>query len=162
MNMKSRKLSSRALPLLAIAALTVPGVASAQGPRAIAGTWDVTITLRNCQSGDPIRSFPRLITFHRGGSVSETAAGGTAALPAARSPGQGQWEYLGRGEYGYSLKFLRLTPFGGPDGFVNETRVLELDSTHGRYFADGVAVITFGNGAQSPELCATEEGTRLN
>ena len=151
----------RTLALLALAVVAFPGVASAQGLRAIEGTWDVTVTLRNCQTGDAIRSFPRLITFQRGGSVAEWSAAGTAAVPTTRSAGQGAWQHLGGGEYSYSLKFLRLTAFGGPDGYISETRILEFDPTQEHYFADGVAVITFSNGTQSPTLCATEEATRL-
>lgn len=147
-------------PLLAVA-LFWPPVAGAQGAKALEGTWDVTVTLRNCVTNDPIRSFPRLITFAKGGTLSEWAAGGTEIAPAVRGSGQGSWENLGDDAFTYSLKFLRLTAFGGPDGFISEVRYLNLDQSGHHFSADGVAVITFGNGATSPQLCATEAGTKI-
>lgn len=149
------------LPLLAAAALTWPVAASAQGAKALEGTWDVTVTLRNCQTGDAIRSIPRMVTFAKGGTLSEFAAGGTDAMPVSRSPGHGAWAYLGDSLFTYSVKFMRLTASGAPDGSISEVRDLAMDSSGDSFTADGRAVITFANGTQSPVLCATEAGTRL-
>lgn len=149
------------LTLLLALGLLWPPLVSAQGAKALEGTWDVTVTLRNCETGNAIRSFPRLITFAKGGTLSEWAAGGTEFAPAIRGSGQGSWENLGDDAFTYSLKFLRLTSFGGPDGFISELRFLNIDQSGSHFSADGVAVITFGNGATSPQLCATEAGTKI-
>lgn len=149
------------LPLLAAAALNWPIAASAQGAKALEGTWDVAVTLRNCQTGDAIRSFPRMITFAKGGTLSEFAAAGSDAMPVVRAPGHGAWAYLGDSLFTYSVKFMRLTASGAPDGSISEVRDVEMDSAGASFTADGRAVITFANGAQSPVLCATEAGTRL-
>jgi hypothetical protein len=149
------------LPWLASAAVCVPALADGQGAKSLEGTWDVVATIRDCASGAPIRSIPRMITFAKGGTLTEAAAGGTEAAPAYRSVGMGTWEYLGESEFTYSLKFLRMTSFGGPDGFIKETRILEVSENGTRFLADGVSVITFGNGTQSPQLCTTEDATKL-
>lgn len=151
----------KTLPWLIAASLLLPATASAEGANALEGTWDVAVTLRNCATGDPIRSFPRMITFHKGGTLTEWAAAGTDAAPVARAVGQGAWEYLGDQEFTYSLKFLRLTPAGGPDGFISELRTLDVDPSGQGYAADGVAHITLANGFVIGPLCATEAGTRL-
>jgi hypothetical protein len=138
-----------------------PATVNAQGAKTLEGTWDVAVTLRNCATGDPIRPpFPRMITFHKGGTLSEFGAAGTEAMPVARAPGHGSWEYLGDGGFSYSVTFLRLTTSGGPDGSISEVRILDVDPSGDDYTADGVAVITFANGTQSPQLCATEVGTK--
>ncbi|MGK2925631.1 MAG: hypothetical protein ACSLE2_08410 [Lysobacterales bacterium] len=149
------------LPLLASAALAWPIAASAGGAKALEGTWDVTVTMRNCQTGDAIRSFPRMLTFAKGGTLSEYAAAGTDAMPVARAPGHGAWAFLGDSLFTYSVKFMRLTASGAPDGFISEVRDVAMDHSGDSFTADGRAVITFVNGAQSPVFCATEAGTRL-
>lgn len=151
----------KALPWLIAAALFAPAVANAEGAKALEGTWDVTVTLRVCATGAVIRSFPRMLTFHKGGTLTEWAAAGLEAAPVARGVGQGAWEYLGKQEFTYSLKFLRLTPFGGPDGFISELRMLDVDSSGRSYEADGVAHITLANGFVVGPLCATEDGAKL-
>lgn len=145
-----------------VAALLWPAAASAHGAKSLEGTWDVTVTLRNCVTNDAIRSFPRMVTFAKGGTLSEWAAAGLEAAPVYRGSGQGSWEYLGKRAFSYSLKFLRLTPYGGPDGSISELRLLEVNHAGNTFSAEGVAVITFANGTTSPQLCATEEGKRVD
>ena len=149
------------LPWLIAAVLVWPVAANAQGAKALEGTWDVLGTIRDCGTGAAIRSAPRLVTFHKGGTLTEWAAFGTEQAPTNRTVGQGAWEYLGDGEFAYSLKFLRLTSFGGPDGFVSELRTLEVDPSGQSFAADGVAHITLPNGFVIGPLCATEAGTKL-
>ena len=154
-------LSLKALPWLVVAALLLPVTASAQGAKALEGTWDVTVTLRDCATDAAIRSFPRMVTFHKGGTLTERAVAGTEAAPSARTGGQGAWDYLGAQEFTYSLKFLRLTTFGGPDGFVGELWALDLDRSGQSYAADGIVHITLANGFVVGPLCATEDGAKL-
>jgi hypothetical protein len=153
--------TSKSVFVMVLVALLWSGSASAKGAKSLEGAWDVTVTLRNCESGAAIRSFPRMLTFAKGGTLAEFAAAGTEAAPVARAPGHGAWEYLGSHSFTYSVKFLRLTPWGGPDGYISEVRILDVDRSGNAFSADGVAVVTFANGAQSPQLCATETGTRL-
>lgn len=128
--------------------------------KALVGTWDTTVTITDCTSGAAIRSFPRLMTFHRGGTLSEWSAAGTEAAPVVRASGQGTWEHLGGNEFAYELKFLRLTPFSGPDGSIRESRMLSVDRLNGRYNADGTANITLANGFVIGPICSTETGTK--
>jgi hypothetical protein len=131
------------------------------GARAIEGAWDVNVTLRNCSDGNEIRSFPRLNTFMQGGTMQETAAGGTAAQPALRTPGHGIWESVDVRSFRYSIKFLRLNADGSPAGFVRETRVVELSPLGTQYSATGTAFINLPNGTVIGPVCATEAGTKL-
>lgn len=131
------------------------------GARSLEGAWDVTVTLRNCSDGAEIRSFPRLNTFMQGGTMQETAAGGTAAQPALRTPGHGIWEHVDGRSFRYTVKFLRLNADGSPAGFVREIRVGEVSPLGTEYSATGTAFIHLPNGTVLGPVCATEAGTRL-
>jgi hypothetical protein len=71
--------------------------AMAQDPGSAAsplrGTWQVKVTLVNCQTGDPLGPppFSSLLTFARGGTLAEDTTNPSFA-PGQRSPGQGVWE----------------------------------------------------------------------
>jgi hypothetical protein len=54
--------------------------------QALEGSWDVRVTILNCQTGAVISSFPTLNTFMQGGTMQETSAG---VPPSLRSPGHG-------------------------------------------------------------------------
>lgn len=131
------------------------------GARSLEGAWDVTVTLRNCSDGAEIRSFPRLNTFMQGGTMQETAAGGTAAQPALRSPGHGIWASAEGRSFTYSVKFLRLNADGSPAGFVRETRAVQVSPLGTGYVATGTAFIHLPNGNIFGPVCATEVGTKL-
>jgi hypothetical protein len=91
--------AGRALAVLTLTGvlLTTSGkVAAAQNPaEALAGAWVIQVTLRNCATNAPLGPpFNSLVSFHRGGTVSESA-GGTTFAPGQRSPGHGTWTHLG-------------------------------------------------------------------
>src|SRR6267143_171525 len=54
------------------------------------GTWRVQLTVRNCQTGVALRTFPALFTFAKGGTLSVTTAG---QLPALSTTGLGVWRH---------------------------------------------------------------------
>lgn len=57
----------------------------------LAGAWTGQVTLRACASGAALGApFNSLVTFHRGGTLSESA-GGLAFAPGQRSAGHGTW-----------------------------------------------------------------------
>jgi len=59
--------------------------------KTIQGVWRTVVTLRNCQTGDPVApSFQGVFTFHEGGTMSEWGVG-PGSSPALRSPGHGVW-----------------------------------------------------------------------
>jgi hypothetical protein len=62
----------------------------------IEGTWRVQVTLRNCQTGAEIRTFPAMLSFGNGGTLTGTS---TVLPPASRGGDFGQWEYNGRRNY---------------------------------------------------------------
>jgi hypothetical protein len=63
------------------------------------GTWFVQVTLRDCATDAPVGPpFSSLVTFHRGGTISETT-GSSAFASGQRSDGQGGWNAEGHNTY---------------------------------------------------------------
>ncbi len=56
------------------------------------GTWRVQVNPRNCQTGAPIPSFAVLLSFARGGTLTEVM-NAQAFLPGQRTTGLGVWSH---------------------------------------------------------------------
>ena len=54
------------------------------------GTWRVQVTVRDCQTGDALRTFPALFTFASGGTLTAATAG---VPPALTTPNLGVWQH---------------------------------------------------------------------
>jgi hypothetical protein len=78
----------------------------------VEGAWLVQVTLRDCLSGAQIGvPFNSLVTFHRGGTLSEsTTARGFAV--GQRSDGHGSWTSVGH--HTYSQRMVALINFDTP------------------------------------------------
>src|SRR4051794_24522614 len=74
-----------------------------QTPRnAIEGSWFVRVTLRDCSTNASLGSFNSLVSFHDGGTISETTSSSAFAI-GQRSPGQGNWDFQGHRTYGQRM-----------------------------------------------------------
>jgi len=106
--------------LVAVLGLTAALVTAAGGGTAIAsgshagleGAWAVQVTLRDCASNAPLGPpFNSLVTFHSGGTLSESA-GSLAFAPGQRSPGHGHWSR--RGARTFRQRMIALILFDTP------------------------------------------------
>jgi hypothetical protein len=101
MTLNTSQLAGRARTITIVALTVVLLSASARASeaaaddRGIVGTWTVQVTLRDCASGAPLGPpINSLVTFHRGGTLSESVAS-VAFAPGQRSPGHGVWSKRG-------------------------------------------------------------------
>ena len=80
--------------------------------RSIEGVWRTQITPRDCQTGVPLLPFtiPGLLTYHQGGTMSETTA--VPSGPSSRSPGHGVWNRRNGNSFKGSFVFLLFNPNG--------------------------------------------------
>lgn len=127
-------------------------------PRALEGSWTVQVTVRNCQTGDAIRTFPRMNTFMRGGTMQEFS---TAVAPSLRGPGQGVWSHLSQRRFSYALQFFRFNADGTFAGSVRERRNVKVSRFGSTYSATGTGEIFDANGNLIATACATETATRF-
>ena len=77
-------------------------------PDGLTGTWLVQVTLRNCATNAPVGTFSSIVTFHRGGTVSESTSSPAFAI-GQRSPGHGTW--AANGHASFSQRMVSLINF---------------------------------------------------
>jgi hypothetical protein len=78
--------------------MALAGVSTAQADSAresddtngLEGTWRVQVTTRDCASGSPLLTFPALLTFARGGTLTGTTSS-RAFQPGQRTSDYGMW-----------------------------------------------------------------------
>jgi hypothetical protein len=96
---------------------------SESGEKKLDGTWRAQVTLRDCQTGSAIRTFPALLTFAEGGTLTETT---TAFPPAARTPGHGFWRRTGKRTYKAVTEAFLFNPAGAWTGTQRLTQAIEI------------------------------------
>jgi hypothetical protein len=97
---------------LAVVGMSTPAAAQGGGAHAIEGVWSMSLTLRDCASGAALGPpFRTLLTFHSGGTLSETP-GSTQFAPGQRSSGHGLWSHAGGNSY--TARFLAMILFDTP------------------------------------------------
>lgn len=151
-----------AFSMVGSAAYSVSSLASEKAENAmrgggrIEGTWRVAVTLRNCQTGSEIRSFPAMLTF-----VGGVLTGTTTAFPVAlRGPDHGVWEYEGHRRYrAVSEAFL----FNSAGAWVSTQRITQnIELNDGNRFTSEAAVEFFDTaGNTTSSGCATAVATRM-
>jgi hypothetical protein len=130
--------------------------------KTIVGVWRTVVTLRNCQTGNPVApSFQGVFTFHRGGTMSEWGVG-PGSSPALRSPGHGLWRRAhGWQDYEFTFFHYRYNASGVLLGSQKITATLQLGPS-----GDEFTVVSASQ-ALDPEdnvlgnFCATSVGTRF-
>ncbi len=147
---------------LTIASLTVFGQDQADKSlrvegNSIEGVWKNQITVTDCQSNTVLATFPGLLNYHHGGTMSET--GGTN--PALRSPGYGIWTRTGGRTYIGKFTFFTFNPDGTLNGSqkINQNIVISRDGNSLTDHATAEIFDTDGNRLFT--VCATANATRF-
>jgi len=121
----------------------------------IVGTWQTTVTPRNCQTGIPVApAFPGLLTFNEGGTLTGTST--------AVSSVYGIWERT-RGLQNYSFAFisLRYSPTGTFIGTQTVRQTAELGASGNDFTSTGSVEVFDTNGNPIATGCSTSIGTRF-
>lgn len=128
------------------------------GARKLEGTWRVQVTIRVCQTGAEIRTFPSLVTFARGGTMTETP---TAASPALRGPGHGVWEQTGAHTYNQVFEAFTFNPAGAWTGTQRVMHTVHIGRDRDELSSSGTNEIFDANGTLLVMGCSTAVGRRL-
>jgi len=77
------------LVLAVFAQVWVSAQAQSGNEQGLIGSWDVQVTIRDCQTGTEFFSFPATNTYNQGGTMQESNLGppGIVSLPASRCLG---------------------------------------------------------------------------
>lgn len=153
----------------AFASLVLVGTALAADPsapeRSLVGAWRVSLTPRNCQTGDAIPApgapYQGLYTFHKGGTMSEWVTN-TVVLPTLRGPGHGAWrKAAGWQTYSYTFVFDRYDTSGNYTGTQHGRAVLVLGESGNDYTTTGTVQVLDQNGNVLVASCSTIDAQRI-
>jgi hypothetical protein len=126
--------------------------------RGLEGAWRLQLTVRDCNTGQALRTFPAVFTFAKGGTATVITAG---QLPSLATPGLGAWRHAQGQNYRAVTDAFVFSPAGVWIQTHRLTRAIEV-SIHGDAFTDTVALEIFDtNGNLTVTGCATSVASRL-
>jgi len=154
--------ASRGTAALVLAGMLVLGfglTARAQSKDAgLEGTWRLQITVRDCQTGQALRTFPALFAFAKGGTLTATTAG---QLPSLSTPNLGVWRHTDGHTYSAVSEAFVFSPAGAWTQTHRLTRVIEIGND-GSEFTDTIALQIFDtNGNLIVTGCGTSVASRF-
>jgi hypothetical protein len=154
--------ASRGTAALVLAGVLVLGsglTARAQSEHnGLEGTWRLQVTVRDCQTGQALRTFPALFAFAKGGTITATTAG---QLPSLSTPNLGVWRHTDGHTYSAVSETFIFSPAGTWTQTHRLTRVIEIGN-NANEFTDKVALQIFDtNGNLIVSGCATSVASRF-
>lgn len=132
-------------------------ISSHNNPRALEGSWNSQVTIRNCQTGDEIRNFPAMNTFMQGGTMQEYGVGSGLL----RGSGHGVWTYLSGRRFSSNFQFFRYNADGTFAGRQINRRQLELSRFGSTLNVTATVEVYNPTGVLVGTACATEFATRF-
>jgi hypothetical protein len=129
-----------------------------QNTRRLEGVWDVQVTRFNCQTGTVIATVPAMLTYARGGTMSDW---GTGNPPALRSPGQGVWSFVSRNHYASAFQFFRFNADGTLAGKQIVRSRIVLSNDGNSHTISTTAQVLDVNGNVIANNCSTATATRF-
>jgi hypothetical protein len=170
-NMKTagRRFTAGLVPLIAFGAALFVASSSAFAESEesgfasrLEGTWLIHLTQRDCTTGAAGPTFPALLSFARGGTMTETT-GSPAFLPGQRSPGLGVWRKTDAHAYlTHDEAFILFSggPFAAGMQMISHTITLSKDGNSFESVASSRFFDTAGN-PLGPSNCGTSVGVRV-
>jgi hypothetical protein len=150
----------------AIAALTIAGLVGiatrveatdAWVARAIEGVWEPVVTIRDCQTGDPLFSFLSMDSYIRGGSlVAESAS-----EPNTRATGLGSWRHAGGRHFTAKYQFFTYNLDGTPSGRLKVSTRIRLGADGSSFVASDTAEVSDLQGNVLAQVCGTRRAKRM-
>jgi hypothetical protein len=126
--------------------------------RGLEGAWRLQLTVRDCNTGQALRTFPAVFTFAKEGTATLITAG---QLPSLATPGLGTWRHAQGHNYSAVTDVFVFSPAGVWTQTHRLTRAIEV-SIDGDAFTDTVALEIFDtNGNLIVTGCATSVATRF-
>ena len=156
-----KNLSKLAVSLVLMSAITAVSFAqtrvSPSGGR-LEGTWNVRVSIINCQTGGVIRSFDSLGQFMVGGTLLDSTSGTAQAL---KTPGEGVWEHTAGSNYRFKFKSFTFDTAGNYTGYTVIRHDATLDSSGDSYESSGTLEIYNPVGVLVGTGCSTTTASRF-
>ena len=140
--------------ILALVLATSNATASAERAPRLQGVWNVSVAVRNCDTGQVIRQFHALNLYIHDGSMTETAAN------FLRTPSVGTWRRVHDDTYTSMFEFFRYNPDGSFATLARVTRTIELNEDGGRFTSTGRVEDFNADSVRVAIGCSTETAVR--
>ena len=124
----------------------------------LVGSWNLVVSLRDCETGTVLVSFPAMDTYNQGGTTQQTAIPepGFTLLP-----GHGVWSHQTGRRYSGAFQFFILNP----DGTLARRTIVRSAISLGRdgnsYTSTDTAEVLNANGDLLFRGCSTTTATRF-
>jgi hypothetical protein len=140
--------------MLALGVAAARTTASADEPSHLNGLWNVNVTVRNCETGETIRTVRALNLFVHDGSMSETSSN------SRRSNSLGVWRHFRDNIYTSMFEFFRYNPDGTFATTARVTRRIELSEDGTRFATTGTVEDFDAQNVRVSVGCSTEIAAR--
>lgn len=133
-------------------------VAQTSGNDPIEGVWESAVTIRDCATGNAIRTFKGLGVLHRGG----TAVGTNNQPTAVNGPALGTWSRSGSAPtYTLAFRFYRYNPDGTFAGAQRLVRTVTLAASGNSFSGTIAAQVLDPADVVLQDVCGTETAVRV-
>jgi hypothetical protein len=151
--------------VLVLGSVTIANAQLQQSVNDLEGTWRVQVTQYNCANPSMTRPpFYSLLTFHRGGTETETTSN-PALLPGQRTSGHGFWKSAGDNQYFMATEAFILfdSPTTPPGLKAGSQKILQsiLVTDENHFVSDGTVNFFKTDGTNYQSGCAKSAGVRL-
>ena len=140
--------------ILALVLAASNATASAEHAPRLQGVWNVSVTVRNCDTGQVIRQLHALNLYIHDGSMTETAAN------FLRTPSVGTWRQVHGDTYTSMFEFFRYNPDGSFATLARVTRTIELNEEGTRFTSTGTVEDFNADSVRVALGCSTETAVR--
>ena len=145
----------RICAILALALTASQTILLAEEGHGLAGVWDVSVTVKNCQTGALIRTVRSLQMFNSNGSVIDTAN------TFLRGSGLGNWAPAGGRMFGDAFWFFRYKPDGTFASLAKALDRIVLSPDGNQYSSSGTVQDFDATNTLISTGCVTHSATRL-
>ena len=136
--------------MLALGLAATQATASDEERPRLNGVWNVAVAIRNCETGELIRSVRAVNLFVHDGSMAETSSN------SRRSSSVGTWRHLRDNTYTSMFEFFRYNPDGTFATWARVRRTIEVSEDGTQFVSTGTVEDFDAQNVRVSVGCSTE------
>ncbi len=129
-----------------------------QNEQGLIGSWNLSVTLRDCQTGTALVNFLAMNTYNLGGTMQQSAVSNPQFRDLA---GHGIWSHQTGRDYSAALQFFSVSLDGTFTGKVVVRSAISLGLRGNEYTSTDTAEVFDPNGNVIATACSTTTASRF-
>jgi len=125
----------------------------------LVGSWNLVVSLRDCETGTVLVSFPAMSTYNQGGTTQQIAIPPEPGVTAL--PGHGVWSHQTGRHYSGAFQVFGLNPNGTLASRLIVRSAIRLGLGGDSYTSTDTAEVLNANGDLLFRACSTTTATRF-